>query len=314
MNIQHIKDARDINRTRDSVLVLGYFDGLHKGHRALFDQARAITKRDQLDLTVLTFNESPHLALARFTPELLLNLTAPEKRYEKFAEYGVDDLYLVDFTSAFSKVSSEEFLSTYIKALRARTIVVGFDYKFGHDRRDAAHLSEIFDGDVIVVPEVQDNGEKISSSRIRQEILSGNVSEVNHLLGYEFSTQGIVVHGDARGRTIGFPTANLAVLDRVYLPGEGVYVTDIIVSEKRYRSMTSIGKNVTFGGQDLRLEANIFDFENDIYGETVEIIWLDKIRGMIKFAGADELVEQLKSDKKIAQNWGKNRKLFLNFV
>ena len=91
-------------------------------------------------------------------------------------------------------------------------------------------------------------------------------------------------------------------------------MTDIIVSEKRYRSMTSIGKNVTFGGQDLRLEANIFDFENDIYGETVEIIWLDKIRGMIKFAGADELVEQLKSDKKIAQNWGKNRKLFLNFV
>lgn len=173
---------------------------------------------------------------------------------------------------------------------------------------------KFFDGDVIVVPEVQDNGEKISSSRIRQEILSGNVSEVNRLLGYEFSTQGIVVHGDARGRTIGFPTANLAVLDRVYLPGEGVYVTDIIVSEKRYRSMTSIGKNVTFGGQDLRLEANIFDFENDIYGETVEIIWLDKIRGMIKFAGADELVEQLKSDKKIAQNWGKNRKLFLNFV
>jgi hypothetical protein len=185
MNIQQIKDARDIHRTRDSVLVLGYFDGLHRGHKALFDQARAIAKRDKLDLTVLTFNDSPRLALARFTPELLLNLTAPEKRYEKFAEYGVDDLYLVDFTSAFSKVSSEEFLNTYIKALRARTIVVGFDYKFGHDRRDAAHLSEIFDGDVIVVPEVQDNGEKISSSRIRQEILSGNVSEVNRLLGYE---------------------------------------------------------------------------------------------------------------------------------
>lgn len=109
MNIQHIKDARDINRTRDSVLVLGYFDGLHKGHKALFDQARSIAKRNQLDLTVLTFNESPRLALARFTPELLLNLTAPEKSYEKFAEYGVDDLYLVDFTSAFSKVSSEEF-------------------------------------------------------------------------------------------------------------------------------------------------------------------------------------------------------------
>ncbi|WP_286783635.1 MULTISPECIES: bifunctional riboflavin kinase/FAD synthetase [Streptococcus] len=310
MNIQQIKDARDIKRTRDSVLVLGYFDGLHKGHKALFDQAREIAKRDQLELTVLTFNESPRLAFARFTPELLLNLTSPEKRYEKFSEYGVTDLYLIDFTSDFSKKTSKEFLETYIKALRAKTIVVGFDYKFGHDRKDANDLAEIFDGQVIVVPEVQDAGKKISSTRIRQEILLGNVSEVNRLLGYEFSIKGIVVHGDARGRTIGFPTANLAVLDRVYLPGDGVYVSDIIVSGKRYRSMTSIGKNVTFGGQDLRLEANIFDFDEDIYGETVEIIWLDKIRGMEKFSGADELVKRLKIDKEIAQNWGKNRKLF----
>ena len=103
---------------------------------------------------------------------------------------------------------------------------------------------------------------------------------------------------------------NLAVLDRVYAPGDGVYVTDIIVSGKRYRSMTSVGKNVTFGGQDLRLEANIFDFQEDIYGETVEIIWLDKIRGMEKFSSADKLVEQLKKDKKIAQNWRKNSNVF----
>lgn len=310
MNIQQINDARSIKTTRDSVLVLGYFDGLHRGHKALFDQAREIAERDQLELSVLTFNESPRLALARFTPELLLNLTAPQKRYDKFAEYGVDNLYLIDFTSSFSKGSSKEFLETYIKALRAKTIVVGFDYKFGHDRKDANYLSEIFDGQVIVVPEVQENGEKISSTRIRKEILSGNVSEVNRLLGYEFSTKGIVVHGDARGRSIGFPTANLAVLDRVYTPGDGVYVTDIIVSGKRYRSMTSVGKNVTFGGQDLRLEANIFDFQEDIYGETVEIIWLDKIRGMEKFSSADKLVEQLKKDKKIAQNWRKNSNVF----
>ena len=95
-NIQQINDARSIKNTRDSVLVLGYFDGLHRGHKALFDQAREIAERDQLELTVLTFNESPRLALARFTPELLLNLTAPQKRYDKFAEYGVDNLYLIE--------------------------------------------------------------------------------------------------------------------------------------------------------------------------------------------------------------------------
>ncbi|WP_074628000.1 bifunctional riboflavin kinase/FAD synthetase [Streptococcus gallolyticus] len=306
MEIQRIKDYKDITNAKDSVLVLGYFDGLHRGHKALFDKAKEIAKRDNLALTVLTFNESPRLALSRFTPDLLLSLTSPEKRYEKFAEYGVDYLYLIDFTSTFSKLSAKNFLENYIKQLRAKTIVVGFDYKFGHDRKDAIDLAQQFNGDVVVVPEVQDNGEKISSTRIRQLIFDGNIKEVNRLLGYNFSTRGIVVHGDARGRTIGFPTANLASIDNVFLPGDGVYVSDVIVNGKSYRAMTSVGKNVTFGGTELRLEANIFDFKDEIYGETVEIIWLDKIRDMVKFAGADELIEQLKSDKEVAANWKKD--------
>lgn len=306
MEIQRIKDYKDITNAKDSVLVLGYFDGLHRGHKALFDKAKGIAKRDNLALTVLTFNESPRLALSRFTSDLLLSLTSPEKRYEKFAEYGVDYLYLIDFTSTFSKLSAKNFLEIYIKQLRAKTIVVGFDYKFGHDRKDAIDLAQQFNGDVVVVPEVQDNGEKISSTRIRQLIFDGNIKEVNRLLGYNFSTRGIVVHGDARGRTIGFPTANLALIDNVFLPGDGVYVSDVIVNGKSYRAMTSVGKNVTFGGTELRLEANIFDFKDEIYGETVEIIWLDKIRDMVKFAGADELIEQLKSDKEVAANWKKD--------
>lgn len=306
MEIQRIKDYKDITNAKDSVLVLGYFDGLHRGHKALFDKAKGIAKRDNLALTVLTFNESPRLALSRFTSDLLLSLTSPEKRYEKFAEYGVDYLYLIDFTSTFSKLSAKNFLENYIKQLRAKTIVVGFDYKFGHDRKDAIDLAQQFNGDVVVVPEVQDNGEKISSTRIRQLIFDGNIKEVNRLLGYNFSTRGIVVHGDARGRTIGFPTANLALIDNVFLPGDGVYVSDVIVNGKSYRAMTSVGKNVTFGGTELRLEANIFDFKDEIYGETVEIIWLDKIRDMVKFAGADELIEQLKSDKEVAANWKKD--------
>lgn len=306
MEIQRIKDYKDITNAKDSVLVLGYFDGLHRGHKALFDKAKEIAKRDNLALTVLTFNESPRLVLSRFTPDLLFSLTSPEKRYEKFAEYGVDYLYLIDFTSTFSKLSAKNFLENYIKQLRAKTIVVGFDYKFGHDRKDAIDLAQQFNGNVVVVPEVQDNGEKISSTRIRQLIFDGNIKEVNRLLGHNFSTRGIVVHGDARGRTIGFPTANLAPIDNVFLPGDGVYVSDVIVNGKCYRAMTSVGKNITFGGTELRLETNIFDFKDEIYGETVEIIWLDKIRDMVKFAGADELIEQLKSDKKVAANWKKD--------
>ena len=114
---------------------------------------------------------------------------------------------------------------------------------------------------------------------------------------------GIVVHGDARGRTIGFPTANLAPIDRTFLPADGVYVADVVIDGKRYRSMTSLGKNVTFGGTELRLEANIFDFEGDIYGKTIEVFWLDYIRDMIKFNNIDELCAQLEADKKIAEKF-----------
>lgn len=114
-----------------------------------------------------------------------------------------------------------------------------------------------------------------------------------------------MVHGDARGRTIGFPTANLAPIDRTILPADGVYVADVVIDGKRYRSMTSLGKNVTFGGTELRLEANIFDFEGDIYGKTIEVFWLDYIRDIIKFNNIDELCDQLKADKKIAENFKK---------
>ena len=108
---------------------------------------------------------------------------------------------------------------------------------------------------------------------------------------------------DARGRTIGFPTANLAPIDRTFLPADGVYVADVVIDGKRYRSMTSLGKNVTFGGTELRLEANIFDFEGDIYGKTIEVFWLDYIRDMIKFNNIDELCAQLEADKKIAEKF-----------
>ncbi|MGT2749906.1 bifunctional riboflavin kinase/FAD synthetase [Streptococcus orisasini] len=305
MNIFKIRSHEEIDCQEASVLVLGYFDALHKGHQKLFAAAQKIAKKKKLKITVLTFSESPQLAFSRFSPELLNHINYPEKRYAKFEEYGVDNLYLTDFTSAFAKISSDDFITNYIQTLKAKAIVVGFDYKFGHDKTDSAYLEQHFSGQVITIPEVQYQDEKISSTRVRQLISQGDVAQVNHLLGYEFSTRGIVVHGDARGRTIGFPTANLAPIDRTYLPADGVYVADVIVSGKRYRSMTSIGKNVTFGGTELRLEANIFDFDGDIYGERIEILWLDKIREMIKFNSIDDLVKQLEADKEFALNWGK---------
>ncbi|MFS1663710.1 bifunctional riboflavin kinase/FAD synthetase [Streptococcus sp. zg-JUN1979] len=306
MDIQEITHYSQIEPIGDCVLVLGYFDGLHKGHKALFDKARQVAERKQLKIVVLTFKESPQLAFARFQPNLLNHLTYPEKRYRKFAEYGVDKLFLTDFTSSFSRLSADDFIRDYINHVKAKAVVTGFDYKFGNDKSDSQYLKTHFDGEVYTVDEVTEDGDKISSTRIRKLISQGDVHKANSLLGYPFSTRGIVVHGDARGRTIGFPTANLAPIDRTFIPADGVYVTSVRLGNKEYKAMTSVGKNVTFGGTELRMEAHLFDFAEDIYGETIEILWWDNIRDMIKFDTVEELVEQLEKDRNFALNWKKN--------
>lgn len=303
MNIRIIKDFNELQKEEPTVLVLGYFDGIHLGHKALFERARKVADERGLTVTVLTYPESPRLAFSRFTPELLLHLTSQEQRYLLLEKNGVDQLVMTPFTSEFASNTPEEFIERYVKGLNAQALVAGFDYHFGNCRADVQDLMELFDGQVEIVSEVSLSGEKVSSTRIRQAIQSGDVSLANQLLGYPFMTEGIVVHGDARGRTIGYPTANLAPLDRVYLPSEGVYVAEVEVDGKRYRSMTSVGKNVTFDGTELRIEAHIFGFDRFIYGEKMTIFWLEKIRDMVKFDGIEGLMEQMKSDESYALHW-----------
>ena len=303
MNIRTIKDFNELQKEEPTVLVLGYFDGIHLGHKALFERARKVADERGLTVTVLTFPESPRLAFSRFTPELLLHLTSQEQRYLLLEKNGVDQLVMTLFTSEFASNTPEEFIERYVKGLNAQALVAGFDYHFGNCRADVQDLMELFDGQVEIVSEVSLSGEKVSSTRIRQAIQSGDVSLANQLLGYPFMTEGIVVHGDARGRTIGYPTANLAPFDRVHLPSEGVYVAEVEVDGKRYRAMTSVGKNVTFDGTELRIEAHIFGFDRFIYGEKMTIFWLEKIRDMVKFDGIEDLMEQMKSDESYALHW-----------
>ena len=303
MKIRRINNELEINQKEDTVLVLGYFDGLHKGHQTLFKEARKIATEQGLKIAVLTFPESPKLAFVRYQPELMLHLNHPEERAAHLENLGVDYLYLIDFTSHFSKNTAQEFFDKYVAALKAKAVVAGFDYHFGSDKRKAEELADYFDGQIVIVSSVNQDEEKISSTRIRETIQNGDVAKAHQLLGYPLSTRGIVVHGNARGRTIGYPTANLAPLDRVILPADGVYVVDVEHNGKIYRGMASVGKNVTFEGDELRFEANLFDFAEEIYGDTIRIIWLDKIRDMVKFDGIEELVAQLKSDEEVARNW-----------
>ena len=252
---------------------------------------------------MLTFPESPKLAFVRYQPELLLHLQSPEERFRTLKKLGVDELFLIDFTSDFASKTAKEFIQHYVRALKAKVLIAGFDYSFGCDKKTASDLSAYFGGQVEVIEPILYQGEKISSTRIRKAVVEGRVKEAARLLGRPLTSRGIVVHGDARGRTIGYPTANLAPIDRTYLPSDGVYVVDVDFKGQTYRGMASVGKNVTFDGKELRFEVNLFDFTGDIYGHTLTIHWLDKIREMVKFDGVASLVAQLEEDEAVARQW-----------
>lgn len=286
--------------TKPTVLVLGYFDGLHRGHQALFEKAREIATEKGATISVLTFPESPVLVFKKFNSDLLKHLTSPQKRQDLFAANGVDYLYLTEFTSHFAKLTSHDFIEKYLKQLTISAIVVGFDYNFGSDHAGIAQLSEY---ETYEVAQVSEGGDKISSTRIRQAILDGDVKLANRLLGYDYEVTGLVVHGEARGRTIGYPTANIETKSHQYLPAIGVYVVDIEVSGKRYRGMASIGYNDTFGGKNKTLEVNIFDYHDEIYGETVTVYFLNLIRGMIKFDGVEGLITQMQEDEQLSREF-----------
>ena len=296
-----IKTEKDIATPGPTVLVLGYFDGVHVGHQKLFDIASEIASRKHLSVALITFHESPKLTLNSYSPENLLHILNAEERERKLKRAGVENLYLMDFSSRIANMTAQEFVDTFVKEVKADTIVVGFDYSLGSDRKSADDLKEIFDGEVVVVPAVEDEKGKISSTRVRQCIVDGNVKEAAQLLGDPLPSIGVVVHGNARGRTIGYPTANLVLLDRTYMPADGVYTVDIEIQKKIYRAMASVGKNVTFDGVEERFEVHIFDFNEDIYGETVTVYWLDRIRDMVKFNSVEQLVVQLESDERIAR-------------
>ena len=242
MITKRIIDEKGIDQTEDTVLVLGYFDGLHKGHQALFEKAREIADKQGLKIAVMTFPESPKLAFVRYQPELMLHLASPEDRMAQLENLGVDYLYLIDVTSHFAGNTARDFFEKHVSRLRAKAVVAGFDYHFGSERKESHELRDYFNGKIVIVPSVNLDNRKISSTRIRETIAVGDMLKTQELLGYPLSTRGIVVHGNARGRTIGYPTANLAPLDRVFLPGDGVYVADVEHNGQRYRGMASVGK------------------------------------------------------------------------
>ncbi|MFV0556683.1 MAG: bifunctional riboflavin kinase/FAD synthetase [Lactovum sp.] len=300
MIIKKFDEIKDFKE--ETVLVLGYFDGLHRGHQALFNEAKKIASILNLKIAVLTFPERADLTFKRFEPEMLLKLTSDEKREELFAENSVDYLFYKALTSEFASNSSTDFLEKYCKKLNPKVIITGFDYTTGSDIVNLKSTEEIR---VIHIPEIKEDSEKISSTRIRQLIKKGEIAKANQLLGYEYETKGLIVHGYKRGRQLGWPTANLVIKDYIHLPAFGVYVVDIIYKGQRFRGFASIGYNDTFDAKEKTVEVNIFDFNEEIYGEKLTIFWLEQLREMKKFDSVDLLIEQMKIDEIRARKWTK---------
>ena len=292
------------------VLVLGFFDGVHRGHQKVILTGKELARQKGVKLAVMTFNQHPSVVFKKQEGENQKYLTSLKQKEYHMAELGVDYLYEIEFTSNFAHLKPQTFVDEYIVGLHAVAAVSGFDYTYGpKDIADVSHLPEYAKGrfEIVTVPKETLAGDKISSTRIRELLDEGNMAEVTKLLGYIYEIEGTVVHGDARGRTLGYPTANIRFKNSVRLPMEGVYVSEIKVADKWYQAMSSIGHNDTFGeGRKLTVEVFILDFNKDIYGETVRVRFNHLIRKQVKFAGADGLVKQLNQDEKDTRNYFNN--------
>ncbi len=291
---------------QDTVLIMGFFDGVHLGHQKVIKTGVNLAKEHSLKSVLITFDRSPRVVYQH--EENFKYLSTESRKQELIEKLGVDALYFVEFTPAFATLKPQEFVDEYMIGMRAKYVVAGFDYTYG--KRDIANMETLpnYSRDsfeIVTVPkQTFSDKEKIGSSAIKEMIQSDQVDQANELLGYTYQNTGVVVHGLQRGRTLGFPTANLAVGKDEVIPSIGVYVTRINVDGTWYDSMTSVGYNVTFSeNTGVTVECNIFDFDEDIYEKDVKLEWLHYLRGEVKFNGADELIEQLKLDRENSRSY-----------
>ncbi|RVU71568.1 MULTISPECIES: riboflavin biosynthesis protein RibF [Lactobacillus] len=292
--------------TGQVVLALGFFDGVHLGHRHLIATARKLADEKHLPLMVMTFDRHPSEVYAK--NKSFIYIDTLEEKAAKMAKLGVDYLVVMKFTTAFSQISGQEFVDNVIIKLQANTVVAGFDYTYG--RKDLAnmdHLPAFAKGrfEIVKVAKQTVDGEKIGSTEIRRAITEGKMEEVYDLLGSHYVMSGTVGHGKRNGHKLGFPTANLVWTDKKAIPKVGVYATKTKVNNHWYNSMTSVGYNVTIDQErKIYIESNIFDFNEDIYDQPIAIKWYKYTRGEIKFDSLEQLKEQLQKDQaEIKQNF-----------
>ena len=283
-------------------LAIGFFDGLHLGHRAVIMDAKKKAKELGIKSAVMTFDPHPSHLFGDGKKKISYITTATEK-IRILRSMGIDTLFIVKFDWPLAALKPEEFISIFIKGLGVKHVTAGFDFTFGAKgvgtMEDMARNSDGEYGTTIV-EKVTDRNEKVSSTRIRELLTTGNVEETASLLGRQFRTIGKVVDGEKRGRLLGFPTANILPEESSVLPKNGVYAVRISVIGKTFNGVCNIGVKPTFENPLIKkaiVEVHVLDFDGDLYGQEADVDWISYIRDEKKFDSVDALIEQIGKDK-----------------
>lgn len=292
---------------RNAVVTIGTFDGVHLGHQLIIDQMKREAAAIDGETVIITFHPHPRNIIAGKKGKLFL-LTTIEERTRLLEAAGINHLVIVPFTGAFAEQDAGLYIQDFlVKLFRPHTIIIGYDHRFGKDRKGDYHLlEEMADTFHYIVKEIDAqvlHEVTISSTRIREALSKGDITKSNALLGYPYFFEGLVIHGDKRGRTIGFPTANLNLTDpEKLIPADGVYAVRVSINVSNNTpisktGMMNIGLRPTVDGLNRRIEVNLFDFDMDIYGHTMEVSVIHRIRGEEKFSGLEALKDQLRKDR-----------------
>jgi len=311
------RDVDQLPPFRNAVVTIGTFDGVHEGHRKILEHLKQEAEKINGETVIITFHPHPRKVVSSSILGIRLINTLNEK-IELLEEAGVDNLAIVPFTEVFANQSAEDYIQNFlIKKFHPHTIIIGYDHRFGRDRLGDYRLLEkmapIYNYILKEIPKHMLDEIDISSTNIREAIIHSDIETANKLLGYDFFFEGMVVNGDKLGRKLGYPTANLKITDEEKIvPGNGIYAvyvevrgqksevgsqTSGIMHQTSYKGMMSIGFRPTVDGKKRVIEVNIFDFNEEIYGEIIRVYIKKYLRAEIKFDNLDELVKQIGNDK-----------------
>lgn len=295
-----------------TICAIGFFDGIHRGHQNVIETAVTKAQQEKMESAVITFHPHPSVVLKKGQQHVKYITPLKEKK-AILQQLNVDRVYVITFNKELSSLLPEEFINHFIIGLNIRHVIAGFDYTYGYKGQgNMENISQYSKGFFThtTIPKIEHDNEKISSTKIRQLMAEGKIKDINTLLGRPFRTTGTVIKGDQRGRTIGYPTANIDVHKDALLPAPGVYAVKVSIKDETYKGMANLGMRPTFqtNQQEPTLEVHMLDFNDNIYGAEIIIDWLTFIRKEQKFDSVEELIEQLRIDEQHIRRFFINNK------